>query len=171
MLLKRIAANEDAAMREFLHRYSSLIWMIVRSYGTFIGDQEDMVQDILIRIWMAADKYDPTRAKEVTFISMIARRACIDACRRLRRGVPMVGAVLLDSLVCARYPVNDNQEDLDRLRDELRQLNPAQAEVVRLSAEHTGMQVAQSLNMPIGTVKTHQCRGSRLLRMRMRRVG
>ncbi len=82
MLMHRVAAGEEAAVTELYDRFSSLVFRVARQLLPTQADAEDAVQEVFIRLWQTADRYDPRRAKLVTWVMLIARRHLIDRLRR-----------------------------------------------------------------------------------------
>src|SRR5436190_14026687 len=81
-LLGRVAAGDEAAVRECLARYGGLVWSIARRFEP--SDAEDAVQEIFLDLWKSAARFDRAVASETAFVAMIARRRLID--RRRTRG-------------------------------------------------------------------------------------
>ena len=166
-ILERVAAGDTAAVSECLDRYGDLVWSLARRYLRNATDAEDAVQDIFVEIWRKAEKYNPEVASEATYITMIARRRLIDRYRRLSR-VPDTTA-LSDDLVSGGIEHErqvEISEEAAQARNYLVQLRPEERKVLELSINE-GMsqsQVAEAMNMPLGTVKTHARRG--LIRLR-----
>jgi RNA polymerase sigma-70 factor (ECF subfamily) len=154
-LLSRIAQNDSEAVRECIRRYRGLVWSIARRFTRSTIDAEDAVQDVFVAVWRSAARFDETAGSEATFISTIARRRLID---RLRRTQRRPATETLDSELV------DHGNDRIEARAEavlatrvINRLRPAQREVLMLSAMH-GMshgEIANTLDLPLGTVKTH----------------
>ncbi len=154
-LLSRIAHNDPQAVRECITRYRGLVWSIARRFTRSTSDAEDAVQDVFVAVWRSAARFDETAGSEATFISTIARRRLIDRLRRDQRRP--VTETLEGELV-------DHGNDRIEARAEaalaaraISRLRPVQRDVLVLSAMH-GMshgEIADTLNLPLGTVKTH----------------
>ncbi len=176
-LLPAVARGDEAGVREFNARYAGLVWSIVRRLGVPRVEAEDAVQDIFVELWRSADRFDASIASEPAFVAMIARRRAIDRIRRVSRqadGVALSEAVEAEARVGGwrgsagggggsqvEFPATTERavEALDRL-------SPDQQRVLRLSL-FRGLShelIARSLDMPLGTVKTHARRG--LIRLR-----
>ena len=84
-LMQRVAEGDEAAVADLYDRFNVLVFQAARQVLNSRAEAEDAVQEIFVRLWRTADRYDPTRAKLVTWVMLIARRHVIDRLRR--RGV------------------------------------------------------------------------------------
>jgi RNA polymerase sigma-70 factor (ECF subfamily) len=162
-LLPRVAAGERAAIGLCLERYGSLVWSLARRLSPTSADAEDAVQEIFLDLWKSAERFDERTAAEPVFVAMIARRRLIDRRRALGRrpateSMPEHEEPSEDALgdphaeVCAEVALAARAVDA---------LRPDQRRVLVLSACE-GMshgEIAESLGMPLGTVKAHARRG------------
>lgn len=160
-LLERIAAGDDAAVGETLDRYGGLVANLARRYCP-PSDVDDAVQDVFISVWRDAARFDPARAKETTFVAMIARRRLID---RLRRGARRADTQALET---AAEPTAPAERDPAELRDELERvravvgnLDPDHQRLLELTVceGYSHSQAAEQLSLPLGTVKSRVRRG------------
>lgn len=165
-ILQRIAAGEQRAVKECLDTYANLVWSVVRRMSPNPADAEDAVQEIFVELWKGAGRYDPARASEPTFITMVARRRMIDRLRQSDRR-PQTSP-MTEELEYA----SDQHEQIERGAEAalalraLDVLKPAQREAVLLSVVH-GMshsEVAERTNLPLGTVKSFIRRGLETVR-------
>ena len=164
-LLPRVAAGDPEAVRACVDRYSGLVWSLaLRILGRGV-DVEDLVQEIFVELWQKADRFDPGRGKEATFVAVLTRRRAIDRLRR-RSVRPDLGGRSLDRV--EPPPTDDNPAAPAELADEMRrvdsamtQLKPDQRRALRLAVCDglTHDQTAQQMDLPLGTVKTHVRRG------------
>lgn len=148
-------------------RYANLLWSLARRHGFQGSEAEDAVQDIFIDLWKSAERFDASRASELTFICMIARRRLIDRRRRIQRR-PQA-----DSLDDSHFEISDGTSNHPEVVAEVQmaakaiaRLKPKERDVVLLSTYH-GMshgQIADHTGLPLGTVKTYVRRG--LMRVR-----
>jgi RNA polymerase sigma-70 factor (ECF subfamily) len=154
---------------ECLDRFGGLVWSLARKLIRNAADAEDAVQEVFIELWKNASRYDASVASETTFVTMIARRRMIDRLRRQGRRVNG------DALDVDDIPVGtdasdkcalESSEEASRATKALQQLRPEQRNVLNLAVcEGWSHQlIADRLNMPLGTVKTHVRRG--LMRVR-----
>lgn len=162
-ILKRIAAGDSTAVNECVDRYGNLLWSLARRYLRNVTDAEDAVQDVFIEIWRSAGRYDPGIASESTFISTIARRRFIDRIRRAGRTPAMDSldddeGTPVDPGVAAT--VEDDTEVAIVARV-LSKMDPEHQKILGMSLYegYSHSEIAEALDMPLGTVKTRVRRG------------
>ena len=164
-LLPKIASGDKSAVSDCVNRYGGLVWSLARRFTSSQADAEDAVQEIFISLWKSASRFDATRSSEMTFVSMIARRRLIDLNRKRRTASRVMPAESVDSVDLAS--MNDparNAELSDDAAEAIRFLDDlpgAQKEAIRLSIYSglTHLQIAERMNLPLGTIKTHIRRG------------
>ncbi len=160
-LLTRIAAGDSTAVRACLVRYGGLVWSLARRFCSE-AEAEDAVQEIFIELWKNAGRFDPERGSEVTFIATIARRRLIDRRRRqARRPEPDPLPMEFAGEDSAPEWRLETIEEAEVAKEAFGQLRPEQQEVLKLSIYDgwSHQQIADRLEMPLGTVKTHVRRG------------
>jgi len=160
-LLEQVAAGDGGAVSGVIDQYGALVWSLARRYFGRSAEAEDAVQDAFIAVWKAAKRYDPEVAKESTYIAMIARRRMID---RLRRQGRRPTAQPLDASPEPEIESTDRLADEEQARQVLRaidELDPPQPEVIRRSLMDglTHAEIAEAMDLPLGTGKTHIRRG------------
>lgn len=166
-LLTRIAGGDMTAVGLFVRHHTPLVWGQARRFCRNAEDAEDAVQDIFLEIWRNAGRYDAQQGSEIMFIATIARRRLVD---RLRRKAGRPPAARLDdpSAVQARIETDtvELREEATRARDAMRQLRPEQRDVLELALGHgqSHQEIAATVGIPLGTVKSHARRG--LMRLR-----
>ena len=166
-ILQRVAARDQASVPECIERYGGLVWSLARRLCPPGADPDDAVQEIFLALWRGADKFDPERGDEATFVAVIARRRLIDMRRRLARhseGTQL--PELLEAPGDTHVERAEICDDAERAQRALKELRPAQQQVLKLSV-YDGLshqQIATTTGLPLGTVKTHARRG--LLRLR-----
>ncbi len=123
--------------------------------GVEPGAAEDLVQEALLCVWRKAAYFDPVRASASTWIFTIARNLRVDLARRVRN--PPRACIELEP---EAEPIPDDRaitsEREVRIRAALEKLPSDQADVIRLHffEEHSQSEIAELLNIPLGTVKS-----------------
>lgn len=171
MLMHRVAAGDEDAVAELYDRFGALVFKVARQFLPTRAEAEDAVQEVFVRLWKTADRYDPRRAKLVTWVMLIARRHLID---RLRRS-----SVRPDTTGFEGDPTssggdqNPDRRPLEAERNkallqhiaELPELQRAVIERAYLQG-YTLREVSEQLDAPLGTVKSALSRGLNRLRER-----
>jgi RNA polymerase sigma factor (sigma-70 family) len=169
--LQRVAAGDTGAVNEILDRYGGLVWSIARRMSVDPADVEDAVQEIFIDLWRNAARFDAECGSESAFITMLARRRLVDRHRKRSRRTPTTS---LDDAALDPAGPNDGavqaRSELDeaaqQARNSMGRLKPEERRVLELSVYHglSQTEIADKMQLPLGTVKTHSRRG--LIRLR-----
>ncbi len=175
-LLPRVAAGDQEAVRQFIARYSNLIWSLALRMCLNKSDCEEAVQEIFVELWEKADRFDSSLGAEATFVSMITRRRLIDRQRRSSRRDRAFG--LIEDLDFAggaesRGESLASSDEVNLAKAAMEDLREEQREVLNMAICRgmTHEQIASTLDMPLGTVKTHARRGLIALRDRLAELG
>ena len=150
-------------MEDCLTRYGGLVWSIARRLSANNADAEDAVQEIFIDLWRSSSRYDAGIASESTFIATIARRRLIDRRRRQDRRPT---TATLDEQQFPQSPPDPIErlqlcDDAALARGKMLELSGDQQRVLTLAIEKgcSQTEIAERLELPLGTVKTHARRG------------
>lgn len=160
-ILPRVAAGDEAAVKEVIREYGGLVWSLARRLCGNQSEAEEAVQEIFIDVWKSAARFDASIAAERTFIAMIARRRLIDRRRRLSRRPTMTSQVEAVSDAPPTGTDMETSEEARQAAEAFEQLRPEQREVLHMAIwrNMTHEQIASATGMPLGTVKTHARRG------------
>lgn len=166
-VLQRIAAGDQCGAQKCFEQYGKLIWFLAEKYVGASGETEDAVQEIFIAVWQNAGRFDPAKGKEAAFITLIARRRLID---RLRRRMCKPEFQLLDEIT-VRCPLNYEKRvqirlDAKRAENALNALRPEQKKIINMAIYDgfTHLEIAEAMELPLGTVKTLIRRGFQKMR-------
>ena len=166
-LLVSVALEKDktAFSRLFSH-YAPRIKSYLMRQGADAASAEELSQEAMMSVWRKADRFDPKKASAGTWIFTVARNLRIDALRKERRPSfdPEDPALVPEPEIAPDTAVSIGETQV-RLRNAVAMLPPDQAEVVKLSfyEDKPHAEIAEDLNLPLGTVKSR-------LRLAMRRV-
>lgn len=156
-LIQAVARERDreAFAALFDHFAPRLKAYLVRS-GAPAAAADDFAQDAMLTVWRKAELFDPARARAATWIFTIARNRRIDALRRDARPLPVPEIRLAAPEPDRPDDLFQSREDESRVRTALRSLKPDQIEVIQMAffQDLTHAEVAQSLALPLGTVKS-----------------
>ena len=84
LLMQRVAAGDELAVGDLYDRFGSLVYRMAYQTMPTRSDAEDVVQEVFVRLWRTADRYDPKRAALVTWVMLLARRHMVDRLRRVQ---------------------------------------------------------------------------------------
>ena len=170
-VLGRVAAGDADAVQECIDRYGGLLWSLARRWCGRSGDAEDAVQDIFVELWRTADRFDPAKAAEKTFVAMIARRRLIDRLRRHGARPELRPIEEASSVPGSDARSIERRADAALAAEAMADLRPEQRRCIELSI-HYGMshgEIADAIDVPLGTVKSHIRRGLAAMRDRLTR--
>ena len=166
-LLRRVAEGDDEALRELYRRYGRLAYSLAYRMLGRDDRAEEVVQEAFLRVWRHADRFDETRASFATWFARLVRNHCIDL---LRHHEPLDRAASLPHL--DHYPGQTEPIDpaiIDRLviREAFLRLPIDQSRVLELAYFQglTHREIAKSLEIPEGTVKSRLRLGLQRLRL------
>lgn len=169
-LMRRVAADEQNAVAELYDRFGSLVYRMAYQVLPTRAEAEDAVQEVFIRLWRTAKRYDPKRAALVTWVMLISRRHLVD---KLRRSQARIKASALDegAFSGSVEPESGSLEQNERfaeLRRRVAGLPDLQRTVVTRAylGGQTLRQIGEELGIPIGTIKSALSRA--LVRLRER---
>lgn len=171
-LMQRVAAGDERAVAELYDRFASLVYKMAFQSMPTRAESEDAVQEIFIRLWRTADRYDPERASLVTWVMLIARRQLVDRMRRMRARIKP-GVLDESTPVSAPLPEDsrgqsereENMKEMMRRIDSLPELQRTVVKRAYLGGQ-TLRQIGEELNTPLGTVKSALSRALTRLRER-----
>jgi RNA polymerase sigma-70 factor (ECF subfamily) len=155
-LLRRIADRDRDAYAELFRRYAPRVNGFLRQ-SLPPAKAEEVLQDVMLRLWQKAPTYQPERAAPVTWIFTIARNARIDAQRRGGRAEPdPEDPMWVPSSPEAPDRVVEQAASDARVRVALQELPPSQLEVLeRAYVQGQSLsEIAEALAIPLGTVKS-----------------
>jgi RNA polymerase sigma-70 factor (ECF subfamily) len=159
-------SGDVAALGAVYDRYSRAVWSVAMSVLSDRGLAEDATQETFLRAWRAAATYDPDR-ELAPWLFTIARRTAIDVHRREAR--PTQGGHGEEQDVVVQMPGIERAYQTWEVRTALEELPAEERTVVRMSHfdEMTHREIAEALDVPVGTVKSRSHRAHRRLAGRL----
>ena len=162
VLVAGFAAGDEHAVRAVYERYAGPILTV--AMGT-LGKRDladEAVQMTMLKAWRAAASFDPSRDL-APWLYAIARRVSIDIYRREARAATPEEPT--DDRAAAVPLSFERTWEAWEVRTALDRLPPDEREVVRL-AHFLGMthgEIAERLDVPVGTVKSRSSRAYKRL--------
>jgi RNA polymerase sigma-70 factor (ECF subfamily) len=129
------------------------------------GLAEDATQQTFVQAWRAAGSYDPSRAL-AAWLTTIAKRVAIDVHRRERRHRNLDNIDTSTSTMLVTLPPSAEQiHDVAEVRRALDELSTTERDLIRMQHfdELSHAEIADKLEIPLGTVKSRTFRAHRRL--------
>ncbi len=170
-IAKGFAEGREDSLAAAYRRWSRLVYTLALRVLGDRHDAEDVTQQVFVSAWRGRHTFDPSSGTLGSWLTGIARHRIADrleARSRDRRNATAVGETL-----AAPQPVADDQlVDRLMLADELDRIDEPRRTILRLAfyEDQTYPQIADRLNLPLGTVKSHARRGLLSLRDRLKEV-
>jgi RNA polymerase sigma-70 factor (ECF subfamily) len=167
-LLRRIAEKDEGALAALYDRYAAVSLAVAMKVVGDRAEAEDVLQNVYVRVWQDAGRFDPARGSVAAWLLSSIRNAAID---RTRRRDAYLRATKAAPIRIADEPEPiELREDQKRVVAALQQLPADQREAIEL-AYFKGLsqtEIAQKLGQPLGTVKTRMRLGMMKLREALR---
>ena len=168
-LLHRVARGDAAAFELLYDRIASSVFGVIRRVLRDPAQSEEVAQEVLVEVWRTATRFDADRGSASTWIHTMAHRRAVDRVRSAQASHDREERVAVRDHVPAYDEVVDTVEtrlEQEQVRRCVQGLTDLQRESVTLAyyGGHTYQQVAELLDVPLGTVKTRMRDG--LIRLR-----
>jgi len=157
-LLRRIAARDERAIEALYQRYSAPLYSLAFQVTRADRFAQDVVQEVFVAAWRDAGRFDPARGSVAAWLHSLARHKAIDLVRREATTRRHTAEVDLE-----RETAPDDVDEeawlrvrRDVVRTAIATLPETQRTALELAffAGLTHVEVAEKLDIPLGTAKT-----------------
>lgn len=161
-LIQRVASDRDQqAFGNLFEHYAPLIrsYSLAREPGAYLV-ADDLVQEVLIKLWQKAHLYNSAKANANTWIFTLARNCRIDYLRRNGRYASEVDPedlfANLEDETADPFEATQQRKAAQQVKAGMSQLPVEQSQVLsKVYMEgKTQQETANELNLPLGTVKS-----------------
>ncbi|MBF0671978.1 MAG: ECF RNA polymerase sigma factor SigK [Salinibacterium sp.] len=158
-LLARVATGDQAAFAQLYDAVAPRVLGLIRRVLVDPAQSEEVAQEVFLEIWQNAPRYDSAKGAAMTWIMTMAHRRAIDRIRSSQSSRDRDEAIGIRDLA---GPVDDVAEtvattlEAERVKVAMARLSELQREAVSLAyyGGLTQTEVAERLQVPLGTVKT-----------------
>jgi RNA polymerase sigma-70 factor (ECF subfamily) len=163
-LAVRFRDGDPDAIRDVYRRFSGPMFALSRSLLADPEHAKDAVQQTFLQAWRAAARFDPDRSLSA-WLHQICRRVCIDRYRRERRASAAVTTTGSVGELATDRPSMESTWTTWEVRRAIGQLPDQEREIVCLAHLEgwSFSQIADHLEVPVGTVKSRSHRAHRRL--------
>ncbi|WP_182112444.1 MULTISPECIES: RNA polymerase sigma factor [unclassified Actinotalea] len=164
---RAFAGGDETALAEAFRRWAPFVHTLALRSLRDDADAQDVTQQVFVSAWRSRGGFDPARSPLPAWLTGIARNAVADV--HARRGRDRRNEVAVATRT-GPEPEPETAAVAERVTvaDELTRLGEPQRTIMALAfwEDLTHDQIAQRLDLPLGTVKSHIRRS--LLRLRDR---
>ncbi len=168
-LLLAIADGDTTALRELYRGFERPLYTLAMRWMHDPDLAEELVQEVTIRVWKRAASYDPNKGAPSSWIFGTARNVASDLVRAAaRRPMPV------EEIREEEAPWDEEASWTSWQVDQaLRSLPVDQRKVVEMAfvLQMTQVEIAESLRIPLGTVKTRLYAGLKKARSALAEIG
>lgn len=165
------SGDSGPALSAFYTNYASTVLALLTKMLGSPAEAEELLQDVFVELWRRASQFDCKRGSVIAWVVTVARSRALDALRARKRryGDRQFEYSEGDALVTERKRPDVMASSTrwhQALRQAFKRLDAEQRAVLELSY-FQGMshgQIADKLNLPVGTVKSRILAGMRQLR-------
>ena len=163
-----LKTGNDEAFAELYDRYSAMLYGVMLRIVNDNEDTENLLQDTFVKIWSNIDIYDASKGRLATWLLNIARNTAIDftrskifSQRRKNQNLDNYVSFSSDTLATAI------DTDTMGLRQIVANLSKNYREIIEwlYFDGYTQQEIADTFDMPLGTVKTRTRMALKELRM------
>lgn len=177
--IQRFQAGDESAFDTIYKNVAKTAYILVNSFfPDEKSEHEDIVQDIFIHTYKKIGLYDPKLAAFITWFHKVAENKCIDRYRALKKKEKQLHVVSMESLTVdedgkksvdfedERIEFNPSavmeRNEVSRLLRELMEKLPEgqkQCLLLKFLAHYDIKEIAEKLDIPVGTVKSRISKG------------
>ena len=147
-------AGEESALEKVYHKYSALIFTVaLRSLGD-MSEAEDVTQKVFVAAWTGRKNFRPERASLPAWLLGITRNKVVDA-HQARGKQRRIATELALNTSPPPEPVDVAARLI--IAEEIARLDDVPQRVLRMAffEDLTHAQIAERMQLPPGTVKSH----------------
>ncbi|UOQ72760.1 RNA polymerase sigma factor [Hymenobacter cellulosilyticus] len=156
VLVQRLYARDESAMTLFYDKYGRVLYNVILRIVRNEVMAEDVLQESMVKIWYSFASYTASRGRLFTWALNVCRNAAIDQLRTRQYHEGQQTQALESSMACYQVAATGFQPEHVGLRELVMCLKPNDRKIIDLLyfGGFTQAEVADELQVPLGTVKT-----------------
>lgn len=164
-LLRRVAQKDAQALQQLYDQYARLVYSLVYRIVGKQEDAEDLLQEVFLLVWEKAKYFDESKGNVYSWLVALSRNRAIDKTRSEKNLRTKSRKLTAESQVIESSVHTLQKTPLDAavmsqraalVEEAMHDISEEQREVIML-AYFGGLsqsEIAQELELPLGTVKT-----------------
>ena len=166
-LIGRVGAGDGAALMALYDRHNRAAFGLAYRILGDAATAEEVVQDAFLSLWRNAKSFDTSRGGVRTWLLTIVHNRAIDRIRAAKSRGSTVELEVADFAGIADDPWDQVTDQLDgaQVREAVAELPPDQRDAIDLAYFQglTHQEIAERMQLPLGTVKGRLRLGLRML--------
>jgi RNA polymerase sigma-70 factor, ECF subfamily len=176
-LIQRCLSGDQLAWEAIVRQYRRKVFNVAYKFVGRHDEAEDLTQDIFLKVFKSLDTFD-RRANFQTWLISVSRNLCIDHYRSVRKERETIdrdvdpGDLTPVSHEVSPYAALEQRDRVSLLREAMNELPETlrTAVLLRDIRELTYQEIADTLRLPEGTVKSRINRGRTELARQIKRL-
>lgn len=160
ILVQRLLQRDVRSFEQLYDRHSRAVYSLVLRILRQAASAEELVQEVFLQLWRNAAQYDSARGPFLPWLLTLARNRALDQLRlkgeRQRRREEQTEELPPVPVAPNFEHALDEKRRAERVRSLIDSLQPKQKRAIELAyfegLSHT--EIAESMNEPLGTVKS-----------------
>ena len=156
-LILALQRHEKVAAEAMYDMYSSSLYGVIFRIVNDTPPAEDVLQEVIVKIWHSAASYSPEKGRLFTWIVNIARNLAIDKIRSKDFKNQFKNQELENNVgYIEKHNSTEYKPELLGVKELVDKLRPEQKSILDLIyfKGYTHTEAADELGMPLGTIKT-----------------
>jgi len=168
-LLCQVGGGDETAFRQLYDAVIPWVFGVVRRVLRDPSHSEEVAQEVMVEIWRTATRFDATRGSGKAWVITMAHRRAVDRVRSVQASTDRDARVGARDYQPAHDDVAEQVErrlDRQRVRHHVARLTDVQRQAIEMAyyKGFTQREIADKLDLPLGTVKTRMRDG--MIRLR-----
>ena len=163
-LIRRCQVGDEQAFAALFHKYKNLVYKTAYLMLGDADEAEDVLQEVFVQVYKSLDAYDPEKGAFTTWLYRITVNNCLNWRRKQR--LPFLSLDEAPPSLASRLPSPEGRMEEEAVWQAVRGLSDKLRAVVvlRYYWELSYAEIAQILDIPLGTVKSRLNLALRTLR-------
>ncbi len=153
-LIRRCQTGDEEAFAALFHQYKSLVYKTAYLMLDSADEAEDVLQEVFLQVYRSLSAFEPAKGAFTTWLYRITMNYCLS--RRRKRRFLTIRLEEVSHLLTEPASFQERLEGDEMIRQALSRLSEKLRAVVilRYYSELSYAEIAQVLNVPIGTVRS-----------------